>query len=487
VRPTLSKNDWLNADHCVALAWHARRSAPEAPDEGARFRMAQGQRVGALARELYPSGVLVTRTTTVDARVVTQELLTNPAVEVLFEATFEAGHYRAKPDILERIGSSWHVIEVKSSFSDSSELAKYVADLAYTTMVLSSAGLPVTKASLALLSRDYRFGMPAQTLFELLDKTADVQAAVAHYTSRAESRASTLLAESAPQGVLTSACRHCEYFAERGVGAGHTHTVLEIPTLHHTKFKQLAAAGVVDLSALPEELALTDRQQRVVTAALTETPFVARELGPTLDKMTWPCHYLDFETVATTLPLYDGHGCHQQVLTQFSVHHRAAPFAACTHREYLADARSPDERRLAENLITALGADGSVVVYSNFEKTRIKNLQAMFPDLAGSLQLILDRLVDLNAIVSSHVYHPGFRGSFSIKKVLPTLVPGHSYDHLAIRDGDTAIARFASMANGQFDASEMQQVRSQLLEYCSADTMAMVRLHDALMQMAKKH
>src|SRR5215475_10583151 len=54
--------------------------------------------------------------------------------------------------------------------------------------------------------------------------------------------------------------------------------------------------------------------------------------------IAWPCRYLDFETVATVLPLYDGHGCHKQVLTQFSIHHRNRINGEFRLNEYLADA-----------------------------------------------------------------------------------------------------------------------------------------------------
>ena len=49
---------------------------------------------------------------------------------------------------------------------------------------------------------------------------------------------------------------------------------------------------------------------------------------------------------------------------------------------------------------------------------RINDLAKRFPDLAGSLDAVIDRLVGLSALISRHVYHPQFRGSFSIKTVL---------------------------------------------------------------------
>src|SRR5579859_5281174 len=155
-----------------------------------------------------------------------------------------------------------------------------------------------------------------------------------------------------------------------------------------------------------------------------------------------------------------------QILTQFSIHHRESIDAEPTHSEYLADPRRDCERELAEALIAAVGDRGSVIVYSDFEEKRIKALQGSYPDLADRLELILARLIDLLPVVRDNVYHPDFRGSFSLKHVLPALVPNLSYEDLDIRNGEMAVARFARMALGQVVGDAVQRTRLQLLEYC---------------------
>jgi len=92
--------------------------------------------------------------------------------------------------------------------------------------------------------------------------------------------------------------------------------------------------------------------------------------------------------------------------------------------------------------------------------------------------------VDLHPIITDHVYHPDFHGSFSIKKVLPALIPDLSYDGLAVRDGEMAITRFAQMARGEIVGDAIPTTRTDLLEYCKLDTAAMVRLHEKLTQLA---
>ena len=477
---TLSKRDWLAATQCLAMPWYARRSERPPLSEATRFRMQQGQEVGAAARSLFPEGIFVMPTAAESAAAITARLLTEPTNQTLFEATFAVDGLTAKADIVRRDNDGWHLIEVKSSFADTGDTADLVADLTYTTMVMQRVGVPVLHTSLMLLSRTYRHGMAFDQLFETLDKTDVVRALLPEFDSRIGEITTAVFGDTRPTVVLCRTCRQCQFFVCECLGVGHEHTVLELPNLHHKKFRRLADEGFVGLADVPLDLELTERQQRVKDAALSGTMFVAPALIEAIRSIQWPCHYLDFETIATVMPMYPGHACHQQVPTQFSVHHRDTLDAEPTHSEYLADARQPDERRFVETLLAVLGTTGSIIVYSSFEKTRLKAMQAACPDLHENVEGILGRLVDLNAIVTAHVYHPAFRGSTSIKTVLPTLVPDLSYDDLVIRDGDAAMTVFARMAREEMPEQEIAANRTRLLEYCGRDTLALVRLHEAL-------
>lgn len=196
--------------------------------------------------------------------------------------------------------------------------------------------------------------------------------------------------------------------------------------------------------------------------------------------LSWPAFYLDFETVTTALPLYAENSPYEQIVTQYSIHQCSQPGKVTRHLEYLADASRDCRRELAEQLISDLDIQGSIIVYSSFEKTRIRGLASSFPDLADALSALEKRLFDIMSVVKKNFYHPEFCGSYSIKKVLPVMVPELSYDGLSIGDGDTAITRFARMARGQRSGTEGAQIRADMLAYCKMDTFAMVRLHERL-------
>ncbi len=243
VKGTITKSDWLAAQQCLGMAWYGLRAGSTSPTEAELFRMEQGLEIGSRARELYPNGIVVATSGGRSPAEITQELIADPSIETLFEAALEVSPFVARADVLKRQGEAWHVLEVKSNFSDTSEMTGLIDDLAYTVMVLQRAGLPVARASLVLLSRDYRFGDGTNRLFEVVDKTTEVSDRATEFEEAADSVAGVLLDQTRPIPVLVSACRSCAVYEDRCLGSGLAHTVLELTGLHHTKLKRLSSDG----------------------------------------------------------------------------------------------------------------------------------------------------------------------------------------------------------------------------------------------------
>ena len=126
-------------------------------------------------------------------------------------------------------------------------------------------------------------------------------------------------------------------------------------------------------------------------------------------------------------------------------------------------------------------ASGDILVYNiGFERGKLNDLIEVFPEFSNKLSGIVNRLKDLMIPFQQKWYYtPEMRGSYSIKYVLPALVPELSYDDLDIKEGGTASNTFLSMVNETFEG-DAQKTRRQLLEYCELDTYAMVRILDKL-------
>ena len=115
-----------------------------------------------------------------------------------------------------------------------------------------------------------------------------------------------------------------------------------------------------------------------------------------------------------------------------------------------------------------------------FEASRLNELAAWFPAYAGRIKRVQKRLWDLLPVVRDHVYHPKFCGSFSIKSVLPALVPGMSYKGMGVEDGAQAGVAYLKMINADTPKREKKRIHKNLLEYCGQDTLAMVMLAERL-------
>jgi hypothetical protein len=214
----------------------------------------------------------------------------------------------------------------------------------------------------------------------------------------------------------------------------------------------------------------------VVNNRVYLNPAIRRELK----RLVYPVHFLDFETFNPALPLYVGTRPYQAIPFQWSDHIMGTD-GRLTHWEFLHDGSGDPREPLAKSLLKALGKSGSIVVYSPFEATRIKELAEALPRLSKNLQALLDgRIVDLHPIVKGHCYHPDFHGSFSLKAVLPALVPGLGYDGLEITDGQAASLAYAEIIDTGTSDERRRQLRANLLSYCGRDTEAMVKLVGAL-------
>ena len=202
-----------------------------------------------------------------------------------------------------------------------------------------------------------------------------------------------------------------------------------------------------------------------------------------------PLGFLDFETVGPAIPVWPGCRPYDAVPVQFSFFlDRGA--GEPEHHEWLAEGRGDPRPALADRLVAACAGAEAVVAYNaGFERQCIRGLAEAVPALSDPLRALETKLVDLLPAVRNHVYHPAFHGSFSLKSVLPALVPGLTYDDLAIADGDTASIHLERMLLGdgrapgpsQMDLFEQPSpLRADLLAYCKRDTWAMVQLLERL-------
>ena len=215
------------------------------------------------------------------------------------------------------------------------------------------------------------------------------------------------------------------------------------------------------------------------------------DIVPTIDKnqikqflsgLTYPLYFLDYETLMSLVPYFDGHRPYQQVPFQYSLHIISAPDSELEHKEYLHRDNSDPSRPLTEQLLMDIGTEGTVIVwYEGFEKSRNTELGEMLPEHADAMAILNGRVIDLMVPFKKKWYDdPRFEGSASIKNVMPILVPELSYKALGIQEGGSAQRLWMEAVLDGKRGTEKQQILDDLNEYCKLDTLAMVEIYNVL-------
>jgi predicted RecB family nuclease len=251
------------------------------------------------------------------------------------------------------------------------------------------------------------------------------------------------------------------------------------------KALELMAEGIHRIQDVPADVKLSKVNKRQKLALEQGDLAVEAGLKKAMASLESPVGYLDFETVARAIPVWDGLKPWGAVPVQFSYHEEQAN-GTHTHAEWLADGPEDPRPAIARALVEATKNAGHIVVYTSFESQQLRHLAAAVPELASELEDINSRLFDLHKVVKNNVYHPDFDGSFSIKDVLPVLVPELGYEDLEIDDGQDASAEIARMMldGDSMSDEERAELRENLLKYCKRDTEAMVGLVGRLRELA---
>lgn len=488
-RVPLTKTRFLSGCQCSLKLWydiHRRDLAPP-PDAAQQALFRQGREVGALARERWPGGVMVHNVPgRPDAALErTRDLMGDGAVPAVYEAAITHGGALTRVDVLARApGGGWDLVEVKSG---TRAREHFELDVAVQYWILVGAGLDVRRAGLLLLDREYVYpgGAPdLQDLFRFEDLTEACEERLEEIGDRIDELHGVMDLPRAPDIPVGEHCftpYECRYYrhCSRDV-VFPDHPIDILPHLKAWRREGLENQGIEDVTDIPEDYPLTETQERVRRCIVTGEPWRSDKLRTVLEDVAWPLYALDFEAAQFAVPRYVGTRPFDAIPFQFSCHIQREPGAALDHREFLAETGDDPRDAIARSLLDALGEAGSILVYSGYESRIIGELAGWLPHLAEGLQSLRPRLVDLLKLLERHYCHPDFRGSYSIKNVLPVLVPGMSYGGMDISDGRAAGRAWLELIETQ-DWVKKQALVQNLLDYCRQDSLAMLKLRDALL------
>jgi hypothetical protein len=482
-----SKSKLLALRQCSKRLWleiHRPDLCEDSTSTQVSFQI--GHQVGDIAQRIYDpegQGVLIDVQSEGFPRAFerTTELLST--TQPIFEAGFCAGGALAFADVLlpdEVDGKPvWRMVEVKSS----TRVKDYHRDdVAVQTFIAQSAGVPLQSIALAHIDNSWTYRghgdysgllIEVDLAAEAFSRTDEVKCWIAQAQS-VDAMSSEPAIAIGTHCDSPFSCGFYDYCSRSEPKA--QYPVHWLPYFG-AKAQKLADQGVIELTDVPDDL-LNLKQQRVKTHTLANTVFFdAAGAAADLAVHSLPAYFLDFETIQFAVPIWQGTHPYQQNTFQFSLH-TLSEAGHLVHIEFLdISGRDPAEP-FAQALIAACGESGPVYVYNaGFEMARIRELALRHPHLSEALLAINERVVDLLPIARERYYHPSQQGSWSIKKVLPAVVPELRYDALeGVQDGGMAMESFLEAIHPGTSAERKNQIEQQLLAYCKLDTYAMVRL-----------
>ena len=485
-RHVLSKSTFMRGCQCVKSLYLYKHhyKLRDAISEQQQAIFDRGTSVGELAQQLFPGGVDAGPDTPFGYQksVALTKKLMEEGAKVIYEAAFQFNGVLAAMDIMVKENGKWKAYEVKSSTQISET---YLLDASLQYFVITQSGIPLADISIVHINNEYvRKGkLNIDKLFTIQSVKEEVLPNQEFVVEKIEEFKEVIKLKHPPVidiGLQCTTPYPCDF-------TGHCwqhvpeNSVFDISMLKTRKKFELYSNGIVRFEDITEDVSLNANQQLQVTGYLNKTVTIDKKgINDFLKNISYPLYFLDFETFNPAVPLYDQSRPYQMIPFQYSLHYKKNKNADAKHFEFLAMPDGDPRVAFTEQLLKETKAPGDILTYNqSFEKTRLKELAADFPQYAGELEDRISRIKDLMVPFQQKLYYNyRMNGSYSIKAVLPALVPELSYDDLAIGNGSDASVSFERMIHDR--EANFDELRRNLLEYCKMDTWAMVKILEHL-------
>jgi hypothetical protein len=459
----LSKTDFLLFLDAPMHLWAKSHDALEETSHTVyeQHLLQQGQQVEALAREFLE-------------RYISQ---TTPQGQLFWQPAFDDGQFEIRADALvyDAEAEVYDLYEIKSS---TSVKTKHQYDLTFQVLLLEES-LSIRRAFIVHINREYTLDneLDLKALFTVEDVSDNVD-------KRREDvrqwREDAWLVTQMDSPLPSFACTKpdtcpCPSLCHPRLPE---HPIYDLPRIGK-KALQLREQGITAIEDIPADFALNPKQARHAQAVRTHQPLVdLPAIQAALAALEYPLTFLDYETFGPAIPLFPGYRPYEQVVFQYSLYVVHSPSGEPRHEACLITEQTDPEPQLVEHLLQHLSPQGSVVVWNQrFERRCNENLARHCPNQAEALLGINDRLFDLMRPFSDGAYvEAGFRGSASLKAVLPVLYPQLDYGDLQIKDGQEAMLTWYWLQQGKVSEEDHDSFRSAMLDYCQRDTYGMVAI-----------
>ena len=334
----LTKSKYISGLECKKYIWLAFNNPSELPkvDDAMQHRFDEGHRIGELSKTLFPDGIEVKEQLNhKENDKETRELLKKR--KPIFEAGFihKDGKCYARADILVPVGKDeWDIYEVKSATKVKEE---YILDIAFQRYCYESAGLKVRNCFVVHINNEYvkQGKIKAKEFFVIASVTDKVEDEIKNVPENIEKLFKIINLKKCPEiKVGDSCCLGKEEYYKKNFEEIHKNDTFwkenpecNIFDLYYggKKAIELFNEGILSIKDMGENNFTTraQKKQQKIQYDATKTGKTYHnkdELKEFIQSLKYPLYFMDFETYATAIPLYDKLKPYQALPFQFSVH-----------------------------------------------------------------------------------------------------------------------------------------------------------------------
>ena len=485
----LTKSDFIKFIQCPKYLWlykHRKDLIPEEIDESLQRIFDEGYHVESYAYKLFPGGVNAQVGGFAESIKRTKELMTLKT-SIIFQPTISGKELFCRADIikLNKDGESWDIYEVKS--------ATYVKDiniydLSFQKICFESSGYKIGKIYLLYINNQYiRKGeIEPNKLLLMEDITEQVEYLEEKTKLKIKDALNVIDQKNETSVRILKQCRkpfECTFldYCWKNIPKKSIYSI--IGGLTETKLNILLDEGILEIKDIPEGIITSKAGLRQYHAEKYDKVHIEKEnIKEELKQLEYPLYFLDYETFAPGVPLFDGYKPYQRMIFQYSLHVQDKQGGDLKHYSYLAKDWEDPSEKLAKDLKEKIKEKGSVISWNmGFEKGCDTEMGERYSERTSFFEDINNRMFDLmNVFKKGYYVHKDFYGSASLKRVLPVMVPELSYSDLEIQEGMAASNKWRDMIDPKTDKKDSEKIYDNLFKYCERDTLAMVKILERL-------
>lgn len=486
----LSKSRFMSLWQCRKAGW-LELHRPDLTESDAHKDeiMETGSEIGELARSIVGPYTLVEVVPDKQKMIIDTMILIENGTPIIAEASFSADGCFCSTDLVKVIDKNKKIIDVYEVKSTTVVKPEHIIDMAFQYHVMEESGYDIRHFYHVHINSEYeRDGeLNLNELFVVQDAVPDIIASMNEVTDNLQLFKDTLDMVDEPCCALHAGCHKpydCPYFSYCTKNLPSPNVFdLSGRGVTFEKKVDMYSKGIVSFKDIlekgPKINAMRINEVRCAVEN-KDMPVDMKNLQKFMKDFKYPINFLDFESYQNPIPEYDWSKPFIQIPFQYSLHvlHEDGTL---DHKEYIAPVGSDARHEIRDRLLPDLMEnDGTIVAYNAaFEKMVIKDLAEISPWCYSKLMALRDRFIDLMIPFSKQwIYKNSFKGSYSIKYVLPGLFPDDeelNYKNLdTIQNGTGAMKAYQNAKNTSKE--EQKKTFERLYKYCGLDTYAMVKI-----------